>query len=92
MFNSAGMDPSVTSIRCDGKKDCANPVTHVGSKGYVYCESCAPARNDRYQRSRRMRNWELKVIACGERLESYTRISQAEHEKRKAKTAIFKAA
>jgi hypothetical protein len=29
---------------CDMKKDCAEAVTHIGSKGYVYCEKHAAQR------------------------------------------------
>lgn len=61
---------STTQQSCDMSKDCTNNVTHIGSKGYVYCSSCAPLRQ-RFERTRKMQVWELKLIASGEPLPSY---------------------
>jgi hypothetical protein len=52
---------SAGQVTCDGWCNDANPVTHIGSKGYVYCSDCAKVRNasDSSERCRRMRTWEL---------------------------------
>ena len=57
---------------CDMTKDCQSAVTHIGSKGYIYCaEHAIIRRQSGYERTRRMRAWELKLIAQGEPLQSY---------------------
>lgn len=59
---------------CDLHMDCKNPVTHIGNKGYLYCSMHAVERRQSgYERTRKMVAWELKVIANGEPLPSYTR-------------------
>ncbi len=59
---------------CDGWCNDANKPTHIGSKGYIYCQPCAIARRgDSGERTRRMAVWELKLIAQGEPLPSYKR-------------------
>lgn len=58
---------------CDMTENCTNPVTHIGSKGYVYCASCVPLRKG-YERTRKMRVWERKLIEAGEPLPSYAPI------------------
>lgn len=58
---------------CDMTKDCPNRVTHIGEKGYVYCAACAPLRRGQ-ERTRRMRPWELRLLAAGHPLPSYTPI------------------
>lgn len=55
---------------CDMMRDCAEPVTHIGSKGYVYCETHAVQRRG-VERTRRMRKWERELIAAGQPLPSY---------------------
>ena len=55
---------------CGMKKGCTNQVTHIGEKGYVYCAECAPLRRG-WERCRRMRPWELKLVAAGKPLPSY---------------------
>lgn len=53
-------------------ENCPNPVTHIGSKGYVYCASCAVDRRaSGYERTRRMRSSELKLVRAGQPLAKY---------------------
>jgi hypothetical protein len=62
---------------CDMRKDCAEAVTHVGSKGYVYCATHAIDRRlSRHEYTRRMRGWELKLVAAGQPLPSYKPVSR----------------
>lgn len=58
-------------------KDCTEAVTHIGSKGYVYCaEHAVGRRQSGYERTRAMRAWELKLIAAGQPLPSYKPVSR----------------
>ena len=62
---------------CDMRKDCTEAVTHIGSKGYVYCAKHAVERRQSgYERTRAMSAWELKLIAAGQPLPSYQRVSR----------------
>lgn len=56
---------------CDMQRDCINPVTHIGEKGYVYCSAHVGDRKG-VERCRRMRVWELKLIQAGQPLPSYS--------------------
>jgi len=55
---------------CDMRRDCTNPVTHIGEKGYIYCAEHALCRKG-FERVRRMYVWELKLIEAGKPLPSY---------------------
>jgi hypothetical protein len=75
---------------CDMKKDCAEAVTHIGSKGYVYCaEHAVQRRESGHERTRAMRAWELKLIAAGQPLPSYERRSRRSFEATRWKRAAF---
>jgi hypothetical protein len=63
---------------CDMKRDCPNPVTHIGERGFVYCAEHAPARKG-WERCRQMRPWELKLIESGTPLPSYEPITLHEY-------------
>lgn len=52
-------------------QECTAPVTHIGSKGYVYCAVHAVQRRG-IERTRKMRVWELKLIQAGRQIPSYT--------------------
>ncbi len=41
------------NTQCEMTKDCANPVTHIGEKGYVYCAEHAQCRQGASARTRR---------------------------------------
>jgi hypothetical protein len=59
-------------MTCDMDKNCTNAVTHIGEKGYIYCTSCAIGRRQSgYERTRKMRVWELALIRSGNPLPSY---------------------
>jgi hypothetical protein len=57
---------------CDMTHDCIEKVTHIGSKGYVYCKAHAVSRrNSGYESTREMRAWELSLLESGKSLPSY---------------------
>ena len=68
---------------CDMRKDCKNPVTHIGEKGYVYCAICVPCRQG-VERCRKMAGWERARIAAGKPLMSYAPITKDESDRREA--------
>lgn len=65
------------TLTCDMRRECANPVTHIGAKGYLYCATHAPQRQG-VERCRQLRAWELELLRAGKPLPSYKPISQAE--------------
>ncbi len=70
--------PPPTRLKCDMRADCTNPVTHIGSKGWVYCAPCAADRQ--YQeRCRRMRKWEIERLERGDQI-SYELMTRAKFE------------
>jgi len=74
---------TATLPRCDGWCRGANPITHIGSKGYVYCAECARERRWAGSESvRKMRAWELDRIARGHALNSYAPITREESDRR----------
>ena len=59
-------------LHCDMAGDCENPVTHIGSKGYIYCAEHALARRmSGYESTRKMRSWEVHLLEVGRQLPSY---------------------
>lgn len=69
--------PSV--LFCDMEQDCTSPVTHIGSKGYVYCAHHAiERRQSGYECTRKLRRWELTQLQAGEPLASYKPIAKGE--------------
>lgn len=60
------------ALICEMKKDCVNPVTHIGERGFVYCAEHAPLRQG-WERVRRVVPWELKLLLAGEPIPSYKR-------------------
>jgi hypothetical protein len=60
---------------CEMGRGCTNTVTHIGEKGYIYCADHAKDRRHYVgEHCRKMRPWELKLIATGKPLPSYTPI------------------
>jgi hypothetical protein len=57
-------------MTCTAKKDCTKPVTHIGNKGYVYCDTCAVYHSGQ-ERTRKMRGWELQLVEAGKPIPSY---------------------
>lgn len=59
-------------LKCEMKTDCTEPVTHIGDKGYIYCATHAVTRRQSgYERCRKMRPAELKLIESGKPLSAY---------------------
>ena len=59
-------------LQCEMEHGCQSPVTHVGEKGFIYCESHgADRRKSGIERCRRLRAWELKLLRDGKALPSY---------------------
>lgn len=55
------------TISCDMTKDCKRPVTHVGSRGFVYCaEHAATRKQFGYESTRKMTASELRKIHAEE--------------------------
>jgi hypothetical protein len=65
-------------LQCDMARDCAQPVTHIGEDGYVYCAEDATLRRETSERTRKMRPWEIEQLLTGKSLVSYAPISKAE--------------
>jgi hypothetical protein len=60
--------------------DCSAEVTHIGSKGYVYCAAHGAERTRSMwtsETARKMRPWEVALLRAGQPLMSYTPISQS---------------
>ncbi|GGG86892.1 hypothetical protein [Edaphobacter dinghuensis] len=68
------------SLSCEMRDDCLNAVTHIGNKGYIYCSVHAlERRQSGYERTRRLRVWELKLLRNGDAVPSYTPIKKPRH-------------
>lgn len=65
-------DPITKAVRCDWRQECANPVTHIGEKGYAYCAADAPKRSGT-ERVRKLLVSERKALERGEQLASFVR-------------------
>ena len=49
--------------KCDMTEECTQPVTHVGTKGWLYCETHARIRNTSgYELCRKLRPHELNKL------------------------------
>lgn len=67
--------------QCAMSQDCSAPVTHIGNRGWVYCAAHAlDRRRGQMERTRKMRAWELKLIAAGKPLPSYARMRKPQEE------------
>ena len=72
-------------LKCAMQIACAKTVTHIGDIGFVYCAEHALARrSDGYERTRVLREWELEHLRNRRPLQSYTPITKAEDQKRRA--------
>jgi hypothetical protein len=62
---------------CDMTEFCQSAVTHIGNKGYAYCAEHAQQRRQYgYESTRKMRVWELQLLASGQPLPSYQPLPQ----------------
>jgi hypothetical protein len=57
-------------MKCEMTKECMEVVTHIDSKGYIYCTSHGLQRQS-FKRCRKMTSKELKTIESGCLVESY---------------------
>lgn len=63
---------AATALRCEMRETCERPVTHIGEKGYAYCAECAVYRREgHYERTRKLRPWELALLVAGKQIPSY---------------------
>lgn len=69
--------------QCEMLEDCPRPVTHIGEKGYIYCQLCAANRRG-WERTRKLAKWELALIEQGKQILSYSPITLAEYRARTA--------
>lgn len=62
----------MTTLKCVMTADCAQPVTHIGSKGFLYCAGHAATRKaSGYERCRKMTASERALIEQGKPIASY---------------------
>jgi hypothetical protein len=60
------------TLQCDMSKDCPNSITHISEKGFIYCRTDGLRRRSaRYERVRKLRAWELRLLEQGDVLPSY---------------------
>jgi hypothetical protein len=57
-------------LQCDMDRDCQGEITHLGQKGYVYCEKHGLQRRY-YRPCRKLRPGEIKKLQRGEALARY---------------------
>ena len=59
-------------LKCDMTEGCVQAVTHIGDKGYTYCTDHGVMRRaSGWERVRKMRAWEVRLLEAGEPLPSY---------------------
>jgi len=61
-------------LHCEMDRDCASDVTHIGSKGYLYCANHAPDRRPG-EGCRALKGWEIALLESGQPVPSYKPIS-----------------
>lgn len=49
------------TLKCDGIKDCKNPISHIDSRGFIYCEKHGYFRSQ-YEKCRKLKQNELKLL------------------------------
>lgn len=54
----------MTTVKCDGHRDCTAPVTHVDNKGWAYCAEHGADRKA-WRPTRKLRAWELARLMVG---------------------------
>ena len=66
------------TLKCDGERDCARPVTHMDEKGFIYCTAHGVRRHQHGIRCRKLQGWELQRLLAGKTVPSYQPISLKE--------------
>lgn len=59
------------SLRCDMRRECEQPVTHIDDKGYVYCAGHGLSRRAAGHRCRKLRAAELRRLHSGQPIAHY---------------------
>jgi hypothetical protein len=62
---------ATTKPKCDMTKDCAQDVTHIDSRGFVYCECHGKLRKQGGAKCRKLRPSEIKMLELGQKVERY---------------------
>ena len=57
--------------KCDMTKDCAQDVTHIDSRGFVYCECHGKRRKAGGDKCRKLRPSEIKRLELGQKIGRY---------------------
>ena len=57
-------------LRCDWRHECTNVVTHIGAKGYVYCENDVGNRSS-VERTRKLKPKEIEQLQRGEPIKKF---------------------
>ncbi len=59
-------------LQCDMTKECAETIAYISEKGFIYCHTHGLRRKAaQYERLRKLRPWELRMLEKGEALPSY---------------------
>lgn len=62
--------PPTRALRCEWSEECADPVTHLDNKGFVYCTGHGLERRGR-RPCRKLRPHELRRLERGEPVKRY---------------------
>lgn len=60
----------MSQVKCDMVKDCAKPVSHIDSKGYVYCDTHGLQRKI-YAKCRKLKAKELETLKQNKPIAKY---------------------
>jgi hypothetical protein len=58
------------TLTCDMVRDCENPITHIGEKGYVYCAGHVGRRSG-VERCRKITRAEMATLLSGGTIARY---------------------
>lgn len=76
-------------LQCEQADECRAPVTHIGEKGWIYCgEHAVDRRTYGYERTRKLRKWELDLLRAGKPVPSYAPIPRHRYRADEAARAL----
>lgn len=59
-------------LHCEQTCNCTSEVTHIGNKGYIYCQRHAiERRQSGHENTRKLRPYEVKKLRRGEPVAKY---------------------
>ncbi len=58
------------ALGCDMKRECSDPITHLDTKGFIYCTNHGLQRRQ-HQPCRKLRPHELKRLQAGQAIQKY---------------------